>query len=562
MNRQGRLSLPAILSIPVLIGITFALGASGFMDGGDRLDTALYKSLALFGYNDSLATGLPDKDWRLAVGRWTGTAVVFAAAGAAAIALLQERIAMAVARWVKQDLVVIGSQTIANKAFELGLRAGKGVLWLGAASLGARNLRSVAMPWPPGDSAGVVLDHARAADHILIVEDDDAHAVMLARAARRASPRAFITVLMRDGRLAEDAAGTFNESRTRVLSQGDVAARALMLDHPPFLLAREAEHRRIHALIVGFGQVGQAIARDIIVNCRTTYLDVPQITVVDPHAKALEGALRIRAPEIDACVHLNLIEGRIGSEAVEPEADELVAGIRSVGPVTAAYVCLKSDTEALAAAAMLQALMRRNGVSGIPIFVRLRELNTISAGQDDLRGLDSLIPFGDLDSLLAASEFLSDRPDAAARSFSDAYREALPPEERDNPANSASMPWDKLDESFRQNNRDVVAHIPAKLASAGIDPQIWRGVNGVPRLGPGLALFGDDHSLELLAELEHERWCAQRRMTGWRFVDAPRKDQALRLHPDLIPYNDLTDEKKEYDRVNVRETALTLSGRR
>ena len=72
------------------------------------------------------------------------------------------------------------------------------------------------------------------------------------------------------------------------------------LNNPPFLIAREHHHERIHALIIGFGQTGHAILRDLIVNCRATYLGLPRITIIDPHAKALEGVLRVRAPEIDA----------------------------------------------------------------------------------------------------------------------------------------------------------------------------------------------------------------------------------------------------------------------
>src|SRR5262249_32832948 len=128
MGQSRGISLRALLSIPLLIVATFVLGVSGWMDSGDNFPTAMYKSLAPFRYNASMPVGVAATDWRLAVGRWTGTAVVFAAAGAAAAALLQERIAMAVARWLRQDLVVIGDQAIANKAFEIGLRAGQGVL--------------------------------------------------------------------------------------------------------------------------------------------------------------------------------------------------------------------------------------------------------------------------------------------------------------------------------------------------------------------------------------------------------------------------------------------------
>src|SRR5206468_8048830 len=105
---------------------------------------------------------------------------------------------------------------------------------------------------------------------------------------------------------------------------------------------------------------------------RTTYLELPRITVIDPHARSLEGVIRVRAPEIDACAQFHFIEGMIGSEAIAPDAEALGRRIAEGGPVTTAYVCLRGDAEALSAAAMLQSLLRTVELGRPPIFVRLR----------------------------------------------------------------------------------------------------------------------------------------------------------------------------------------------
>jgi hypothetical protein len=216
-------------------------------------------------------------------------------------------------------------------------------------------------------------------------------------------------------------------------------------------------------------------------------------------------------------------------------------------------VCLATDVDALSAAATLQSLLRAVDLTGPPIFVRLREANTVSKDGDN-RGLDILTPFGDQATVLEASEFLSNAPDAPARDFNEAYRAALTQEQRDDPKNRSAFAWDHLDETYRQANRDVVAHIPAKLASAGIDPARWVGVNGIPRLAPGEQVYCDQVQLEALSELEHERWLAQRRMDGWRITNAPKQDRARKLHPSLIGYAELADDVQEYDRVYVRQT--------
>jgi ryanodine receptor 2 len=52
---------------------------------------------------------------------------------------------------------------------------------------------------------------------------------------------------------------------------------------------------------------------------------------------------------------------------------------------------------------------------------------------------------------------------------------------------------------------------------------------------------------ERLAENAHDLWAAQRIAQGWRF--GPQRDDAQKLHPCLVPYPDLPDSEKEYDRV-------------
>ncbi|TDH68107.1 hypothetical protein CCR75_004201 [Bremia lactucae] len=58
------------------------------------------------------------------------------------------------------------------------------------------------------------------------------------------------------------------------------------------------------------------------------------------------------------------------------------------------------------------------------------------------------------------------------------------------------------------------------------------------------------HSINLLAELlaqnTHEVWAVGRIQQGWRWGTA--RDNDLKLHPDLVPYEALTEQDKQYDR--------------
>jgi hypothetical protein len=52
--------------------------------------------------------------------------------------------------------------------------------------------------------------------------------------------------------------------------------------------------------------------------------------------------------------------------------------------------------------------------------------------------------------------------------------------------------------------------------------------------------------VELLAKNAHELWAAQRISDGWTYGPT-RNDQSL-LHPCLVPYEDLPESERSYDR--------------
>ena len=51
---------------------------------------------------------------------------------------------------------------------------------------------------------------------------------------------------------------------------------------------------------------------------------------------------------------------------------------------------------------------------------------------------------------------------------------------------------------------------------------------------------------EAIAENAHEVWAKTRKDQGWSY--GPERDDAKKLHPDMIPYNLLPESEKEYDR--------------
>ena len=58
--------------------------------------------------------------------------------------------------------------------------------------------------------------------------------------------------------------------------------------------------------------------------------------------------------------------------------------------------------------------------------------------------------------------------------------------------------------------------------------------------------------IEALAEDVHEQWAAARMRAGWRY--GTERDDSKKLHPCLVPYADLPDSEKEYDRITASST--------
>jgi hypothetical protein len=62
---------------------------------------------------------------------------------------------------------------------------------------------------------------------------------------------------------------------------------------------------------------------------------------------------------------------------------------------------------------------------------------------------------------------------------------------------------------------------------------------------------------EFLSRNAHDVWARQRMNDGWRW--GPQRDDARKLHPSLVPYEQLAETEKDLDRQTAMETLRVIT---
>jgi hypothetical protein len=86
------------------------------------------------------------------------------------------------------------------------------------------------------------------------------------------------------------------------------------------------------------------------------------------------------------------------------------------------------------------------------------------------------------------------------------------------------------------------------------------GMNYTPRPADTSSVRLSDDVLrltELLAKNAHEVWAQERMAQGWKY--GPARSDATKEHPCLVPYEDLPESEKEFDRNTAMETLKAIS---
>ena len=131
--------------------------------------------------------------------------------------------------------------------------------------------------------------------------------------------------------------------------------------------------------------------------------------------------------------------------------------------------------------------------------------------------------------------------EAVARGVHERYRDARAVDRAD--ADPAMRDWEQLREDLKESNRLQADHAIAKLREIGC------GVRPASERPSPLMTF-TDNEVETMARMEHGRWNAERLLQGW--VLGERRDVDAKVTPYLVPWSELSEEVREFDREAVR----------
>jgi hypothetical protein len=115
------------------------------------------------------------------------------------------------------------------------------------------------------------------------------------------------------------------------------------------------------------------------------------------------------------------------------------------------------------------------------------------------------------------------------------------------PHDPARKPWDELEPFYRESN---VRQVLTVLGSAVDVGRSW-GASAETATPPSPS------QVDTMARREHESWLEHLRRHGWRW--APVRDRAAKRHPDLLPWDQLSDASKEKNRNGVVESLALLA---
>jgi voltage-gated potassium channel Kch len=397
--------------------------------------------------------------------------------------------------------------------------------------------------------------HIKRAEILVAACDEDSANVAVAsiagRLAQRWQTQITCHLWIRDDALrnllSQEGLFTHEDSRYRVNSsdlelEATAARQAFRLYPLDFEPIHNDDDTLVHLIVIGFGKMGQRLVRQAarvghFANEVGKSKKRLRITVVSDQPETTWSNFQLQVQNLGQVCDAEYLQRNPGDVG-------FAAAMAALGPTTRSenrlvtYAVSLNENEAQADYANLrlglelskitsqdatQVLIRQNSGTGYSsLFPTAGRGNALS---------DDIHAFGMEDDVFGWDEIF--REDQIAQALHNKYLD----ENKDK-----KLPdWYNLRPEFKDSNRQAADHISIKLRAIGYESAKLRFRKRIKQF---------DHSqIDLLARMEHARWCAERYLAGWKY--GKPTDPANKINECLVRWEELgeNDKRKDWDQI-------------
>lgn len=555
--------------IYLLGGASWALGTLGFWNALGRdpssLFDAAYRSAQMFFMNFENPEGVTEVNLLQHVAR---TGALVTAASALFLTFgdgIRRRMSLALRRRSRSHALILGYGPLGQaigREIDRALSVHQFVTAVAPEITAAMEMRARAdnvllVEGYPSDGALLNYVGLSSATQVYVAEDDDLRAVDAVQAVRAKAPGADIRVISTStevGGLLPEAVETnflgLRKNFSHWFSLADETARQLVQRARFDKVAIGTAAKRVHLVIIGCGNLGEAVTVEALQTCFRRGLGPPKVTILDQNIVLVQDRLQRRMPAFFL---------KPGSEALYPGAraeldfrsldvdrlhflgDDACAGLGGCSDVSGWVVATGDNERNLRVGLLLHLAMERRQVPIRPYYIRMEP-----ARPDD--SLDLRTGFGGMVATLRGSSILDTDPDAQARALHSVYEKTRLETGMSNTAQS----WDELPGLKQRANASLWRTQPMKLddLSHALNLTDGRSDEDKDRIAGMISVAGkvdfermdrgpaeaswfkdgfsptkDDLAQALilrdLAVLEHDRWTVERAVNGFVPTDRP-----------------------------------------
>jgi hypothetical protein len=542
--------------------ISVGLGTLGFYlnaDGEIPLSTALYLAIQLLTLDSGVFAEKKSIGWVMETARWTGVAAAFGTIFNTILAVFSKRIDAFLCSHLSDHCVIIGVGRTGTAVLQDMLDTNKNVIIVDIDEeiIAAHEITDRAYT-RIGDGRDINLLNQISIAHaesVVVCAGNDIRNVSIARSIHEAvvtrssaKPPLRILAHLVDNRIEELVFGNdFYSTLTSWTSfnRWENSVRKVLNEHPLDRTGINSNSsKRVRLLIAGGGIMGETLLLKTLATAHYANDQLVQVTLIDPNASLVNKRLIEQFPEIHLCGNLEFLDTDSFNTTI---LNCLNTDPSDNNSITTIAACIENAQES---AVLTADLFKQATNSSIEILAYLGDDTNDLQIQSHKQTNAKVFTFGAAEDICSAKYIFEGALDVLAKAIHENYVKKRSSEQGDPHSLPAMRPWEQLSTSYKDMNRFQADHLAVKVRALGF---MIRKVDHPSGEWPRTVT---NEEIESLARAEHRRWAASRRLTGWSY--GPQRDEQKRKHPDLVPWEDLADSIKDYDRAPIRNIPTML----